>query len=261
MGNMISGVALSPNAELIEIKNKDFDGPMLFKEGIFIRVPTKDTAQILGLFPIEKKRYIQRVRNHNKTSNEIIVSFSTDSINQIKQILSENNISSDIYFVNLPLWCPNSDKQRNECLQYWPMNNIIAVPKLPIDPISMHSSIFEKILNDKSVIIKSPNSVKVISSAKSDCIHCDGNIHHGVMSALGKASKTAVKSDSYLCTGLDVYCYYEPCIMCTMAMVHSRVERLFFAMENPDFGGILSQAQVHSNPKINHRFRAFKLKM
>lgn len=49
--------------------------------------------------------------------------------------------------------------------------------------------------------------------------------------------------------------------MCTMAMVHSRISRLFYIEANEEFGGVESQVQVNSNPSLNHRFRAFRLKM
>lgn len=255
----MSKTILPPNATLVEILNKAFDGPMMFREGIYVRVPVKETSKIMDIFIIEKRRHIKRVRNFNKDFNEIIVSFEKDDTELIKQKLSENNIQSDIFYVQLPLWCPNSEKQRQDCLKFWPMNNIIAVPQLPIDPISSHSGILERIISDKSVIIKIPNTDHIISTNVSDCTHCDGHINHGVLNALGEASKYSSENDSYLCTGLDVYCYFEPCVMCSMAMVHSRVGRLFFVANNPKYGGIISQAQIHSCPSINHRFRAFKL--
>lgn len=254
-------VQLPPSAELEEILNKAFDGPMMFKEGIYLRVPVKDSSKIIELFDIEKRRHIKRVRNFNKDYNEIIVSYDKNDLDLIKQKLAANNIQSDTYYMQLPLWCPKSEKQRQDCLKFWPMNNILSVPQLPIDPISDHSAILEKVISDKSVIIKLPNTNHVISTDVSDCQQCNGHIFHGTIRALAKASKYSSENGSYLCTGLDVYCYHEPCLMCAMAMVHSRVGRLFFVTSNPDFGGIMSQVQIHSCPSINHRFRAFKLKI
>ena len=45
-------VQLPPSAELEEILNKAFDGPMMFKEGIYLRVPVKDSSKIIELFDI-----------------------------------------------------------------------------------------------------------------------------------------------------------------------------------------------------------------
>lgn len=233
----------------------------MFKEGIYVRAPIKETSKIIDLFDIEKRRHIKRVRNFNKDYNEIIVSFEKDDTDLVKQKLTFNNIQTELFYAQLPLWCPKSEKQREDCLKFWPMNNIISVPQLPIDPILDHSVFFEQVISNKSVIIKIPNTNHIITTDISDCLQCNGHISHGVIRALAKASKYSADNGSYLCTDLDVYCYYEPCVMCAMAMVHSRVGRLFFVTKNSNFGGIMSQVQIHSCPSINHRFRAFKLKM
>ena len=34
--------------------------------------------------------------------------------------------------------------------------------------------------------------------------------------------------DNYYLTGYDLYIFREPCIMCAMALVHSRVRRVFY---------------------------------
>ncbi|KAJ2309067.1 tRNA-specific adenosine deaminase subunit tad3 [Coemansia sp. RSA 2706] len=62
----------------------------------------------------------------------------------------------------------------------------------------------------------------------------------------------------YLCEGLDVFSSKEPCVMCTMALVHSRIGRLFFVDESRS-GGV-SYYNMHSHKALNHRFIAFKCK-
>ncbi|KAJ2611741.1 tRNA-specific adenosine deaminase subunit tad3 [Coemansia sp. RSA 1365] len=61
---------------------------------------------------------------------------------------------------------------------------------------------------------------------------------------------------NYLCEGLDVFSSKEPCVMCTMALVHSRIGRLFF-MDEIESGGI-SHYSMHCIKALNHHFTAFK---
>ncbi|KAJ2426653.1 tRNA-specific adenosine deaminase subunit tad3 [Coemansia sp. RSA 2531] len=61
----------------------------------------------------------------------------------------------------------------------------------------------------------------------------------------------------YLCEGLDVFASREPCVMCTMALVHSRIGRLFFLAASPGGGGI-SRYSMHSYKSLNHHFSAFQ---
>ena len=139
------------------------------------------------------------------------------------------------------------------------MNNLIdqSLPeKVNIDE---HIKYLEKCYNEKCIIIAKPDTPLVVAKAKSDCDNCECCFEHGVIDAVGEASRWAIQNDSYLCTNLDVYCYYEPCCMCTMAMVHSRVGRLFFIEPNPKYGGVMNQAHINQSPKINHRFRAFRM--
>ncbi|XP_050094420.1 probable inactive tRNA-specific adenosine deaminase-like protein 3 [Anopheles aquasalis] len=67
------------------------------------------------------------------------------------------------------------------------------------------------------------------------------------------------KYGPYLCTGYDVYLTHEPCIMCAMALTHSRVRRVFYHHLNPQGGALGSLVKLHTIKELNHRFEAFRI--
>lgn len=83
------------------------------------------------------------------------------------------------------------------------------------------------------------------------------NITSEVMSE--QVSATTDKTGPYLCTGYDIYVTREPCVMCAMALVHSRAKRVFYGCYKTDGepGGLGSFVSVHLLKGINHRFEVF----
>jgi len=99
--------------------------------------------------------------------------------------------------------------------------------------------------------------------------------------------ESPASSELYLCTGLDVYLIREPCIMyvpatskegvgsisniclmssftrrmarCAMALVHSRVRRVIYALPNPTFGGLGGRLAIHHTAALNHHYSVFRV--
>ena len=63
---------------------------------------------------------------------------------------------------------------------------------------------------------------------------------------------------TYLCTGYDVYLSKEPCLMCAMSLIHSRIRRLFYRHRSAD-GALGSKFSIHTLESLNHHFEAFCL--
>ncbi|KAG5852829.1 hypothetical protein ANANG_G00066700 [Anguilla anguilla] len=61
----------------------------------------------------------------------------------------------------------------------------------------------------------------------------------------------------YICTGYDLYVTREPCVMCAMALVHSRIGRVFYGVASED-GALGTKYKIHTQKDLNHHFEVFK---
>ncbi|KAK5702893.1 hypothetical protein LTR97_003839 [Elasticomyces elasticus] len=50
-----------------------------------------------------------------------------------------------------------------------------------------------------------------------------------------------LKPDGYLCLKLEIFLTHEPCMMCSMALVHSRVGKVIFKHRMPQTGGLTAE--------------------
>lgn len=73
---------------------------------------------------------------------------------------------------------------------------------------------------------------------------------------LNEQKKNASESP-YLCTGYYVYMIREPCVMCSMGLVHARANRVFFCFKNNLKGALSSKTKLHCVPSLNHHFEVF----
>ncbi|KAA0187459.1 hypothetical protein HAZT_HAZT006184, partial [Hyalella azteca] len=80
-----------------------------------------------------------------------------------------------------------------------------------------------------------------------------------VARTLGGPSESDECTSSYICTGLDAYLSHEPCMMCAMALLHSRVQRVFYHHRNAEKGALGSVVKLHTLPNINHRYEVFNV--
>jgi len=83
------------------------------------------------------------------------------------------------------------------------------------------------------------------------------NGHQSKNSKEEEDRNNAQKCGPYLCTGYWVFLLMEPCPLCAMALLHSRVARIFYGTANPTAGVLGSRAMLHTMPGLNHRYRVW----
>jgi tRNA(Arg) A34 adenosine deaminase TadA len=74
-------------------------------------------------------------------------------------------------------------------------------------------------------------------------------IAHAELLALAAASKTL---GHWRLTGCTLYVTLEPCVMCSGAIVHSRVDRVVYATPDPKTGAVQSIYSILADQRLNH---------
>jgi tRNA-specific adenosine deaminase 3 len=69
-------------------------------------------------------------------------------------------------------------------------------------------------------------------------------------------SERVPRTSQYICTGYDVYVTREPCTMCAMALVHSRVRRVFYGCASPH-GALGTNIKLNTLKCLNHHYEVF----
>jgi len=74
-------------------------------------------------------------------------------------------------------------------------------------------------------------------------------IGHAEIVAINKASK---KLKSWRLEGCDIYVTLEPCIMCSGAIIQSRINKVYYGASDPKGGALGSSINVLEASNINH---------
>lgn len=127
-------------------------------------------------------------------------------------------------------------------------------------------------------IITDPETGKVIASSIDSRNSSKNPLSHSVMSCIAKVAKLEYArrqeqaanlnpdqdppTQAYLCHNLQVITTHEPCAMCCMAMVHSRISRLVYVKNLPRSGGIDRNSGpgygIHYNKQLNWQFECWR---
>jgi tRNA(adenine34) deaminase len=75
---------------------------------------------------------------------------------------------------------------------------------------------------------------------------------HAEMIALRDA---AARLGNYRLSGCDLFVTLEPCVMCSGAIMHARIDRLIFGARDPKTGACGSVVDVFSEARLNHHTR------
>ena len=124
-----------------------------------------------------------------------------------------------------------------------------------------HISRIKNLGSNSAILIDPKNQECVVKAESTTSLFLEKHVVMVLISNLAKTQCTSFGKDEedreyYLCTGLDLYIEREPCFMCCMALVHSRIRRVFFSLKTND-GGLSGTTKIHVMKALNHSFQVF----
>lgn len=82
------------------------------------------------------------------------------------------------------------------------------------------------------------------------------NISFGATKYKSKCEVEVPADGPYLCTGYYLYSTCEPCVMCAMALIHSRIKRVIYGSQSTN-GGLGTLCKIHTVKDLNHHYEVF----
>lgn len=238
--------------------------------------------------------HLKRIRKYNDDSLEIIIcSFNFfDSQLELENFIKEHSCNKvkNVYAhsTNVSIDSPET-KEMSLILsnKYWPLNwkgnpytyffKCLSFDiKYEHEMIRKLLSIFEHILKKKKDVILVSIITNQNKSKKNKIIsvtynkNSSGPFDHSILKGIEKVSVIEKKKrnhffknkqnndNNYLCNDLIIYTTHEPCVMCCMALVLSRIHRIIYMKEIPGSGGFESNFHLGSRSDLNKKFEIWK---
>ena len=95
------------------------------------------------------------------------------------------------------------------------------------------------IVKDNKIIARAHNKKE-----KKNCA-----VFHAEIECINKATK---KLNNWNLSGCEMYVTLEPCMMCTGAIINSRIDKIYYACEDPKGGAISSNIKLQNIKNLNH---------
>uniref|UniRef100_A0AC35TPD0 CMP/dCMP-type deaminase domain-containing protein n=1 Tax=Rhabditophanes sp. KR3021 TaxID=114890 RepID=A0AC35TPD0_9BILA len=262
-----------PRKKIVPIIHRKYAEPITeLVKFWYLKISDKRCLSVLSVRAPSLPREFEHLKRINKGAFFLLEPVSENqklSEEAVEAIEGIEGVALDIICV--PGKAPLSKYQMDLIKDIWPVN---FKPQFNIEKM-MCGKLFDRTETDRilrfydevcvtdSIIIYDPMEYVVrVRIPKFQKCH---EIDHPVMRALNELAIIQKKAlsegdcEQYLAT--NYYCILptECCAMCTMALVHSRIGKVFFGDLIHEKGAFLSTWRMMECPKINHHFDLFRI--
>ena len=240
-------------------------------------------------FPDPCMKHLKKINRNQGHSTSVILG-RTEVYPEYHVFQVIENIEN-VRRTKVPARQPWTRQQYEECKQLWPVN--FHEDKLIANMVkggdarfnSDERSVIQGIINEmmkqfnetdkqKDIAIVVDIKGNILSTARDSS--SDHPLHHCSMLAIEEVAAQQRKQEPilgkrkqdmpYICTNCDIFLTREPCIMCAMALLHSRIRRVFFVKEGLSlmksgcpFDDAFTKFKLHCNERLNHRFEVWSI--
>ena len=202
---------------------------------------------------ISSEIYVLVPENHSEELLEFGEIESCQIPDQLPLTIRENSISK--------LFWPTKFKPNQEVEFWWNYQHHLPT-SIKQKMKTLNPSISEvKATNKQQTACRCSDSIEIFTK-KGDLYEIKETIENGKICTIldHKIMNTLRQfSGDYLCTNCIILLDVEPCIMCSMALLHSRVFAVIYSKRNPEFGGLGSTRMINYNEKLNHKFHVLQV--
>lgn len=221
-------------------------------------------------FPLTDMRHLKRIKpmfkdDGTKDSIIKIIIRPTEGYEDDQDDLKEEFGFKAVEDVQVPSTQPLTTSQFERFSTLWPVvfHRSLIEKQSEMD-LKLATDVYEKykdeLAEECGCLIVDPETLGVVgrSSEVPPCNVLDHSVMRAIESVSLKARTSLLEPTQYLCTSFHVLLHREPCFMCSMALVHSRVSSVVFVQRDAYRGALCSQRDCTWVQACNHRYRIYQ---